>query len=76
MKGKKTWKKRIHLQVGFQKDSKWIYTGSEDGTIKIWDLRAPNAQREYESRGAVNTVVLHPNQGELISGDILSRAPL
>lgn len=26
-------------------------------------------QREYESRGAVNTVVLHPNQGELISGD-------
>jgi hypothetical protein len=36
---------------------------------RIWDLRAPGCQREYESRAAVNTVVLHPNQGELISGD-------
>lgn len=108
--------------VGFQKDGKWMYTGSEDGTgeatrgvrhasagggdiksqapahslanlrpllplqpphrarpkprlpplptaVKIWDLRAPGCQREYESRAAVNTVVLHPNQGELISGE-------
>lgn len=55
--------------VGFQKDSKWMFSGSEDGTVKIWDLRAPGCQREYASRGAVNTVVLHPNQGELISGD-------
>ncbi|KAL6534618.1 TOR complex subunit lst8 [Orobanche gracilis] len=30
---------------------------------------APGCQREYESRAAVNTVVLHPNQTELISGD-------
>eukprot|EP00897_Mesotaenium_endlicherianum_P005186 jgi/Mesen1/4696/ME000241S03733 len=55
--------------VGFQCDGKWMYSGSEDGTVKIWDLRAPGCQREYESRAAVNTVVLHPNQSELISGD-------
>ncbi|KAL3618622.1 Target of rapamycin complex subunit LST8-1 [Castilleja foliolosa] len=36
--------------------------GSKDGTVKIWDLRAPGYQREYESRAAVNTVVLQPNQ--------------
>uniref|UniRef100_A0A5B7BPY3 Target of rapamycin complex subunit LST8 n=1 Tax=Davidia involucrata TaxID=16924 RepID=A0A5B7BPY3_DAVIN len=55
--------------VGFQCDGNWMYSGSEDGTVKIWDLRAPGCQREYESRAAVNTVFLHPNQTELISGD-------
>ena len=50
-------------------DGKWIYTGSEDGTIKIWDLRAPGCQREYESGCPINSVALHPNQSELISGD-------
>lgn len=45
------------------------HTGGEDGTVRVWDLRAPGCQREYGSRAAVNAVALHPNQGELISGD-------
>eukprot|EP01132_Coremiostelium_polycephalum_P007456 gene7456-9162_t len=55
--------------VGFQKEGKWMYTGSEDGTVKIWDLKAPGCQRDYECSAPVNTVILHPNQAELISGD-------
>jgi G protein beta subunit-like protein len=55
--------------VGFQKERKWMYTGSEDGSVKIWDVRAPGYQRDYQSRAAINTVALHPNQGEIISGD-------
>ncbi|KAK1298377.1 hypothetical protein QJS10_CPB14g01542 [Acorus calamus] len=49
-------------------ESGW-YSGSEDGTVKIWDLRSHGCQRESESPAAVNTVVLHLNQTELISGD-------
>jgi len=55
--------------VGFQKEGKWMYTSSEDGTVKIWDLRAPGCQRDYECAAPVNTVVLHQNQAELISAD-------
>jgi G protein beta subunit-like protein len=51
--------------VGFQKDSKWMFTASEDGTVKIWDLRAPGCQRNYESRTPINSACLHPNQVRL-----------
>lgn len=47
-----------------------MYTGSEDGSIKIWDIRTPSCQRNYDVGSAVNTVALHPNQAELISGDM------
>lgn len=55
--------------VGFQKNRKWVYTGSEDGSIKIWDVRSKSYQRDYKGASPVNSVALHPNQGELISCD-------
>jgi G protein beta subunit-like protein len=50
-------------------DAKWLVTGSEDGTLKIWDTRTSRPQRVYDHRNAVNDVVVHPNQGELVSCD-------
>jgi target of rapamycin complex subunit LST8 len=55
--------------VGFQKDLKWLYSGSEDGTLRIWDPRSNNSTRTYDVGAAVNTVALNPNQAELITGD-------
>ncbi|XP_024014329.1 protein LST8 homolog [Eutrema salsugineum] len=66
------------MALEFQRDGRVMYSGSEDGTVKTWDMRAPNFVREYEANCcindyendcAVNSIVLHPNQNELITGD-------
>ena len=45
-------------------------TASEDGTLKIWDPRAPKQpQRNFDHKSPVNDCVVHPNQGELVSCD-------
>jgi target of rapamycin complex subunit LST8 len=55
--------------VAFHCEGKWMVTSSEDGTVKIWDTRTATVQRNYSHDCAVNDVVIHPNQGELISCD-------
>lgn len=55
--------------VAWHCDSKWLVSGGEDGTLRIWDTRSPRPQRLYDHRSAVNDVVVHPNQGELVSCD-------
>ncbi|KXJ27134.1 target of rapamycin complex subunit lst8 [Exaiptasia diaphana] len=57
--------------VGFHEDGKWMFTGGEDASARIWDLRSRNlqCQRVFQVNAAVNCVCLHPNQGELIVGD-------
>ena len=45
--------------------------GGEDGCVRIWDLRMRNlqCQRIYQAQSPVNSVVLHPNQQEILVGD-------
>ncbi|KAI9855954.1 MAG: TOR complex subunit lst8 [Vezdaea acicularis] len=55
--------------VAFHCEGKWMVTSSEDCTVKIWDTRTGTIQRNYTHDKPVNDVVIHPNQGELISCD-------
>lgn len=53
--------------IGFPKKSNWLYTASEDGSIKIWDFNTHKSQRTYDQPSGVNSVALHPNQSEIIA---------
>ncbi|KAI0152815.1 WD repeat-containing protein pop3 [Xylariaceae sp. FL1272] len=55
--------------VAFHCEGKWMVTSSEDGTVKIWETRSGTIQRSYNHGIAANDVVIHPNQGEIISCD-------
>ena len=55
--------------IAWHCDGKWLVSGGEDGTIKIWDTRTSRPQRVYDHKSPVNDVVIHPNQGELASCD-------
>ncbi|MPC27537.1 Target of rapamycin complex subunit lst8 [Portunus trituberculatus] len=57
--------------LGFQEDGKWMFTGGEDSTAKIWDLRSYNlhVSRIFQVNSPVTCACLHPNQAELFVGD-------
>ncbi|CAG0908142.1 unnamed protein product, partial [Cyprideis torosa] len=57
--------------VGFHQDGKWMYSGGEDNSARIWDTRSRNlqCQRTYNSHNPVTSAVLSPNQQELIIAD-------
>lgn len=58
----------------FQKDNKWFFTASEDGTLKVFDFKACGFMRNFDNNGEkIYTAVLHPNQGEIFFGDSSGR---
>jgi len=53
--------------VGFQEDGRFMFTGSEDSRVRIWDLSCPQpvCKRMFDCLAPVNSVCLHPNQVEV-----------
>lgn len=53
-----------HLICFQQEDGKWMYSGGEDCSARIWDLKMRNlsCQRAFQTNAPVNAACLHPNQ--------------
>lgn len=52
-------------RVGFQEDGKWMFTGSEDCRVRIYDMRSQICKRAFDCQTPINAVSLHPNQVEM-----------
>ncbi|KAG9509147.1 Target of rapamycin complex subunit LST8, partial [Fragariocoptes setiger] len=59
------------LTIGFQEDTKWLFSGGEDFTTRVWDLRSKThqSQKSHQSSSAVNSARLHSNQVEIFIGE-------
>lgn len=55
--------------LGFQADDALMYSGGEDRTARLWDLRSLRCVQTYTGDSSVMDVALHPNQGELFTVD-------
>jgi G protein beta subunit-like protein len=55
--------------LGFQRDGRYLYSSSEDGTIKLWDLRNPSPSRSFDAKAPVRSVTLRADRDQIISGD-------
>jgi target of rapamycin complex subunit LST8 len=54
--------------LGFEPNGRYLYSSSEDGTIKLWDLRNPTFSRSFDGKAPVRSVTLRHDRDEIISG--------
>lgn len=56
--------------LGYESAGQWLFTGSEDASMRIWDTRdKPGTALETRTTAAVYAGAVHPAQGAILAGD-------
>ncbi|PJF17352.1 hypothetical protein PSACC_02808 [Paramicrosporidium saccamoebae] len=59
------------VALGFHTDGDWLWSASEDGTVRIWDITSPEylCQREISLGCTITSAAISPSQTELYVAD-------
>eukprot|EP00003_Mantamonas_plastica_P002777 TRINITY_DN1217_c0_g1_i1.p1 TRINITY_DN1217_c0_g1~~TRINITY_DN1217_c0_g1_i1.p1 ORF type:complete len:546 (-),score=215.14 TRINITY_DN1217_c0_g1_i1:34-1671(-) len=52
----------------FSPDGRWLVSGSDDGTARLWDLTAGKQLHSFEHEGPITSLRFHPNEFVLATG--------
>ncbi|KAA0147742.1 hypothetical protein FNF31_07541 [Cafeteria roenbergensis] len=55
--------------VGWHRRGKFLLSGSEDGTVKVWTTESPKAVRSLDCKSPVTSVSILPNMVDLVAVD-------
>lgn len=63
------------IALGFHTEGRWLWSASEDGTIRIWDTTTSEyiCQREINLSCPITSAILSPSQVELYVADQLGK---
>ena len=50
------------------RDGKYIASGSDDNTVRLWDLQGQSIDKPFEGRDFVNLVAFSPDRRYIVSG--------
>ena len=56
------------FSVAFSPDERLIVSGSEDQTVRIWEIESQNEIRRFHNEGWVNSVAFSPDGTLVVSG--------
>lgn len=57
------------VAVGYEAYGGWLYSGSDDGSLRTWDPRSGKQAHSFRNRSPITDVALHPAQREIVSCD-------
>ena len=56
------------MSVSFSKDGRFIISGSDDNTLRIWELKSLKEILQFRHEGWVNSVAFSPDGTHVVSG--------